>query len=595
MLHLVGRMRHWSTFSLLSGLTLSACAQPSPTSDASPDAADAVAIAGGKADESGFTECELQTVVAHLNDPATTADGLRADGVHGRAASNLVAHRDGVDGLAGTEDDDLFVDILEVDAVYYVGPVALEQLVAAIAELCSAPTAGGVEVLFSPQPWERSHLARAAELIDGAQRSVDVAMYSFRDGAIQSALDRAVDRGVSVRVMFHSALEDQRDPEGTTSARLEEAGMDVRYVNKTMHHKSMVVDGPRDGMSTAGAVVMTGSANWSHSAGTRYDENTLVFTDHAEVALRYQREFDLLWDHSRDFAWSDLPRVTAAPVDPALLASVDDPDVEAHFTSANFRTYESSRYGWTFSRERGRRVVADRLVELIDGARERVLIASGHLRSRPVAEAILRKVRSEPSVDVRIYLDAQEFLSRWYHDEQVADRDECLEAAAGSDARTEDCLDYGFLYAYELVEAGVDVRFKTYSYRWHYSYAEQMHHKYLVLDDTLVTGSYNLSANAEYDTLENVVVLTGPSHAGLVGRYVANFEALWETGRTEGLYDALMADVREGSDAFPIVFESMALSWTEVDTLKNAMRDHCAELGHEDFRSHPERHHTCQP
>ncbi len=46
-----------------------------------------------------------------------------------RAALNLVAHRDGGDGVFGTRDDDLFDSIAEVDAVRYVGPSALNTLV----------------------------------------------------------------------------------------------------------------------------------------------------------------------------------------------------------------------------------------------------------------------------------------------------------------------------------------------------------------------------------------------------------------------------------------------------------------------------------
>ncbi len=45
-----------------------------------------------------------------------------------RAATNLVAHRDGADGVFGTADDDLFDTIEEVDAVSWVGPSALETL-----------------------------------------------------------------------------------------------------------------------------------------------------------------------------------------------------------------------------------------------------------------------------------------------------------------------------------------------------------------------------------------------------------------------------------------------------------------------------------
>lgn len=578
---------------LLLALALGACAAPP---EGSPDAADAVAFVDGKTDGSGYTECELETVVAHLNDPATTADGLRADGLHSRAARNLVAHRDGEDGVAGTEDDDLYDDIVEVDDVYYVGPVAIEQLVAIVADRCVAPSDSSVEVFLSPQPKEVSHLARAVELIDGASRSLDVAMYSFRDGDIEAALGRAIDRGVRVRMIFEKANEDRSDPEGSTSARLEDMGIDVRYVNKIMHHKFLLVDGPQEAAAQATeSVLMTGSANWSYSAATRYDENTLVFTNHPELALRYQREFDLLWQHSRDFVWGAFEQVFTTPVEEGAIDAADQPEIEALFTSANFRTYESSRYGWTFSRERGDAEVADRLVQLIEDASDRILIASGHLRSRPVAEALLRKVQENPAMDVRVYLDAQEFLSEWYHSEQVADREDCLAEAEGSAARTEDCLDYGFLYAYELVQAGVPVRFKYYSYRWHYSYAEQMHHKYLVIDDQLVTGSYNLSANAEYDTFENVVVLRGLRFATVVDRFAANFATLWETGRAEGLYDDLMMDVLEGDDEFPIVFDSMALTWDEVDALKAAMRDACPELNSEDFRRYPERHYRCDP
>jgi len=45
-----------------------------------------------------------------------------------RAAENLIAHRDGPDGIFGTRDDDLFDDIEEVDLVHWVGPSALETL-----------------------------------------------------------------------------------------------------------------------------------------------------------------------------------------------------------------------------------------------------------------------------------------------------------------------------------------------------------------------------------------------------------------------------------------------------------------------------------
>jgi DNA uptake protein ComE-like DNA-binding protein len=47
-----------------------------------------------------------------------------------RAAKNLIAHRDGPDGLSGSGDDNLFDSAAEVDAVPYVGPSAMDALIA---------------------------------------------------------------------------------------------------------------------------------------------------------------------------------------------------------------------------------------------------------------------------------------------------------------------------------------------------------------------------------------------------------------------------------------------------------------------------------
>ena len=114
----------------LSLLSLPGCAVDSP------DGADELGVVpGGKADGSDYSACELDGVVAYLN-TAPSAEQLIEAGVHTQAAENLAAHRDGADGEPGTEDDDLFDDIEEVDAVPYVGPVAISQLVAIVAADC---------------------------------------------------------------------------------------------------------------------------------------------------------------------------------------------------------------------------------------------------------------------------------------------------------------------------------------------------------------------------------------------------------------------------------------------------------------------------
>lgn len=579
---------------LLIALTLAGACQNQGID--SPDAIDADAIGSGKADELTYEDCVLNEVVALVNDSNTTSESLRAGGLHTRAANNIITARSGADEIDGTSDDVLFTDIEAVDSVSYVGPVALRQLTEMVT--CEDSPAVDVEAIFSPQSFERTHLARAVELIDAAEVSVDVAMYSMSNSQVISALGRAAQRDVSVRMIFHPALAERRDPDGTRSATLEDMGIDVRYINKIMHHKYVIVDGPRGDASNTDGVLMTGSGNWSNSAGSRYDENTVVFHAHAELLLRYEQEFHHLWTHSRDFDNGEgFERFDTDAITDADIAAVDDEDAAAFFTSANFRTTTSTRYGDGFSVNRGENEVSDQLVALIQNAESSIRIASGHLRSRPVALALIQAIDDNPELEVQVYTDGQEFISASSHNRQVDEREDCVEDAGTSETRISDCYDRGFLYGYEFFQAGIALRIKHYSYRWHYSYAAQMHHKYFIIDDNiLVTGSYNLSDNAEHATMENVVVLSGERYAGVVQNFVDNFNAMWDAGRDDDmeLYNDLMADVESGT-SFDIVYDSMSLTWDEIDTLKRAMRANCGDLETTEFRSNPERHHYCQP
>ncbi len=114
------------------GIPSAACMS---SNDSSPDGVDDIGVSGGKADGEEFSECELQAVVDYLNAGAT-AEQLSEAGVHTAAAESLAAHLAGEDGEVGTEDDLSFADIAAVDEVDFVGPVAMRQLVAIVAEQC---------------------------------------------------------------------------------------------------------------------------------------------------------------------------------------------------------------------------------------------------------------------------------------------------------------------------------------------------------------------------------------------------------------------------------------------------------------------------
>ena len=558
----------------------------------SPDGKDEVALIDGKADNL-FGVCDEKKLLAVLNDPLVDAQELKDQGVHSRAASNIVETRNGADGLAGTPDDVVFDDLVTVDKVPWVGKTAMSQLADIVADLCIEPTGTSTEVIFSPQPIAESHVARVAELIDDAQVSLDIAMYSFSDAGVTEAIERAVNRGVMVRLMFEPARDERSDPDGTKSDQMERMGVDVRYINKIMHHKYVIIDGPQDlaaQTSVDQGILVTGSANWSNGAATRFDENTVVVHGNGELNLRFQKEFNHMWTHSRDFNnGMDHEFIETDSIEETMIP--DDPSTDVVMTSDNFRTFTSSTHGETFSVVRGMNTVSDRLVEEIQNARKSIWVASGHLRSRPIALALIEKAQTQPQVDIKVYLDGQEYVSDFVHDKEVDAQQDCIDDAAGNENKIQDCLDKSYHYSWDIDDAGIPMRFKYYAYRWHYSYADQMHHKYMIIDGARVlSGSYNYSDNAEHNTLENVVVFEKEGFPGLVEKFEDNFLSIWDTG--EGLYDPLVDQIKT-TDTVPLVFEPMAITKDQVRNLKSIISSECPQANSTDFRTQPQRHQTC--
>ena len=367
-------------------------------------------VEGTCEDDPSAVPCDVQAVLDWVNDPATTADDLKSVGVYSRGATRLMQVRAGSDGIAGTADDVVFDTLESIDDVSYIGASSMAALEAWGARRCL----GTVDVIFSPQYYSASHLAETARRLEQAEHTIDLAMYSFSDEGMYDALEAAADRGVSIRVIFHTANADRSDAEGSRSARIEDMGVEVRWVNKTMHHKYALLDGPRDDLAALStATLITGSGNWSYGAASKYDENTVFVEGDDRLILAFQQEFNLMWTHSRPFEWNEdiesIPNgveITDAMVDDAL-------GTEAYFTSSNFRTYNSSLYGPTFASISGEHNVADRVAELIEGANDSIRIASGHMRSKQIAEALIAKRAADPDVSIQVYLDGQEYISRW--------------------------------------------------------------------------------------------------------------------------------------------------------------------------------------
>lgn len=553
------------------------------------------AFPSGKAD-GGIDEGspEAAGVLRLVNDPAETSATLKAGAkVTTRVANNIVKHRNGADGAVSTGDDDPFDTLAELDAIPYVGPVTLNALLARARALGYVTSGTSLDVVFSPKPAAQSHNARIAQLIRTAQHSLDIAIYSYSDAGIAAALQDRVAAGVDVRFIFDTTSEDRKitDPvarAASKSGRLEAMGIDIRYVNQTMHHKLLIVDGPRDEADRVNSTkLVMGSANWSSTAATSFDENTVFIEGSPELAAAYQHEFDILWKGSRDF-------VGPAPAQPWSTAdiSVDDvPDsegLEALFTSANFTPTGTD--GTTWRVDRTKTTVTDAWNAGIARATSSIHIAATHMRLRPYVDALVARKQANPSLDIKVYLDQQEYISP---SGDIAQKDEvttCL-AAATTETQRRDCLYNDFLFSKALVDAGIDVRFKSYAYRWDHSYAAQMHSKYMVVDGSeLFTGSWNHSMNSEQATFENSLHVFGAQHASLVGAFSENFTAMWDQDRglLAGLRSKIMAD-----STIPIVYPPMALTYQEFGDLRALIRQVCPLVDSDEFRTNASAHRTC--
>ncbi len=578
--------------SLVAGLPVMAGCMEPEVEDGANDA-----FPSGKAD-GGIDEGspEAAGVLRLVNDRNETAASLKSGArVTSRVANNIVTHRDGADGQAGTADDDAFDTLAELDAIPYVGPATLNALVERARELGYIGDGGSasIDVVFSPTATASSHLPRIAELIRGAQHNVDIAIYSYSDADIAAALRERAAAGVQIRFIFDTAAEDRKvvDPlvrAGTKSGRIEKDGIDVRYVNKTMHHKFLIVDGPRDEADRAEtAKIVMGSANWSASAATSFDENTLFIENSPELSAAYQHDFDILWKGSREF-------VGSAPAQGLSTANImvdqvpDEDGVQAFFTSSNFTP--SGTDGTTWRVDRAKTTVTDQWKAAIDRAQTSIHVATTHMRLRPFVEALVAKKQANPSMDIKVYLDQQEYISPSGDTAQKAEVETCL-AGATTETQRLDCLYNDFLFSKTLLDAGIELRFKSYAYRWDHSYAEQMHSKYMVVDGTeLLTGSWNHSMNSEQATFENCLHLFGDSQKTVVQKFAANFDAIWDTNRSKL---APLQNTIKTSSTIPLVYSPMALTYQEFGDLRALIRANCTAVDSADYRDNAGAHRSC--
>jgi len=128
-----------------------------------------------------------------------------------------------------------------------------------------------------------------SDVIAMAERSVAALVYKFDNDTILKAIEKAVARGVSVRLLLDGS-EAKRKRSLAGDAR--KAGAEVRRWKPKkgkLHAKCLIIDGSR---------VLTGSFNWTDSASESNVE-LLLFSDDASVAQEFEEVFERLWEQGK--------------------------------------------------------------------------------------------------------------------------------------------------------------------------------------------------------------------------------------------------------------------------------------------------------
>lgn len=331
--------------------------------------------------------------------------------------------------------------------------------------------------------------------IDKTEKTLLLSIYDLKLSEVADAIIRARKRGVDVRMVYDMGhAKPSGDPAAGAGASAEysallAAGVPVRLLKGggsfgIMHNKFALLDG---------ALLVTGSFNWTRAADEKNFENA-VFKDDAALIDGFTRYWKWMWPLASE------PSASAAELASGTFGSEEDADAAfsalGAVSGAGFGpppadpsrpvTYRGGAYPrYAFSPEGG---VEALLVDAIGRASKKVEVAIFSLYSPKVADALI--AAQKKGVAVRVVADAGQ--SR---------RSQAVRA---------------------LADAGIGLRLSA----GRGDGFGVMHHKWALIDGALLmSGSYNFSQNAELYNFENDLFTTEPGETAAFG---GEFSALWK-------------------------------------------------------------------
>lgn len=358
----------------------------------------------------------------------------------------------------------------------------LSETTADMSNPTNASPGDSLSVFFLAQDEQSAEpvMARLIAFISAATRSLDFALYDMRlsdalKAQLRAALQERAAAGVQIRICYdgdkplNPNVAAGQDPAAPgTGAQVQSLGFPSRRIGgmKLMHHKFIVRDA---------AAVWTGSLNLTDDAFTLM-ENNVVVIDSPALAESYARDFSELWE-KENFENTGAIATTSVP-----LRFANQP--------LTARVMFSPGCGLEIDAEIARRV---------QNAQRRVRICSLLINSGTLINALQDLLRAG-----RVAIDGI------YDRTQMADVYVQWEGVQSN--RWKVPAVHEIIAQARLVGKNSTPWTPTGRHDF-------MHNKVLVIDDTVITGSYNFSRSAQFNA-ENILFLESAALAESYSAYI---------------------------------------------------------------------------
>jgi len=243
------------------------------------------------------------------------------------------------------------------------------------------------DVYFSNEESPVNFSALIIKEIDRAQKTLEIAMYSFKSLPLEEAVYRASERGVKVFLILGSQDQAAHDiyfnhlPKGIK--RLDLGAKNESGNTALMHHKFAIID-----RGEINQKLIFGSFNWT-KLQEEYDQSFLLISTNGETIKSFGQEFTRLFSRN-----SGREKLRANAYSAWAL---------------NLRAGSSNNEVW-FGPGRSDQNMEARIRELIKEAKREIKIIVWHFTDKSLAEEIIKK--AETGVKIIIITDSFNFNNR---------------------------------------------------------------------------------------------------------------------------------------------------------------------------------------